>query len=136
MVGGSLSHRTYKREVGIMAHATRFNGATVPTYRENLNRSKAVLPATGSSTTPPPPLQGHHRATGHRLHHYAGTTMTSASMDRMVTYTKVHQLFPHLSKKPTHDLRFRGTVVSITQFTNPANPDTHFRWTGNVSSSM
>ena len=67
-----------------MARATRFNGAAVPTYRENLNRSKAVLPATGSSTTPPPPLQGHHRATGHRLHHYAGTAMTSASVDRMV----------------------------------------------------
>ena len=67
-----------------MAHATRFNGAVVPTYRENLDRSKAVLPATGSSTTPPPPLQGHHRATGHRLHHYAGTAMTSASVDRMV----------------------------------------------------
>ena len=67
-----------------MAHATRFNGAAVPTYRENQNRSKAVLPAMGSSTTPPSSLQGHHRATGHRLHHYAGTAMTSASVDRMV----------------------------------------------------
>jgi len=27
-------------------------------------------------------------------------------------------------------------VYVIDQFTNPANPDTHFRWTGNVSSSM
>jgi len=27
-------------------------------------------------------------------------------------------------------------VYVIDQFTNPANPDAHFRWTGNVISSM
>ena len=33
-----------------MARAARFNGAAVPTDRVNLNRSKAVLPATGCPT--------------------------------------------------------------------------------------
>ena len=87
-----------------MARATRFNGAAVPTNRVNLNRSKAVLPVTGSSTTPPPPLQGHRRATGLHLHRagrllHCGTGVYSAATPQQ---KKSEETYP--------DLRFhRGT---------------------------
>ena len=47
---GSYRTAHIKGKVGIRARVTRFNGATVPTDRVNLNRSKAVLPATGCPT--------------------------------------------------------------------------------------
>ena len=55
-----------------MAYATRFNGAAVPTYRENLNQSKAVLPATGL----------HLHSAGRLLRHDTGIYSTATPQQR------------------------------------------------------
>ena len=98
-----------KGKVGIKAWTMRFNGAAVPTDRVNLNRSKAVLPATGCPTTPPSPLHrpcrvtpGHWTSTASPLQRrgtgvYAGAATTPVAMyQKGDPYEGTPTAFPHL----------------------------------------
>ena len=63
-VGGPLSHSTYKREVGIMARATRFNGAAAIPPTVNLNWSKLCYQRRETHQ----PHRRHCSSTGLHLH--------------------------------------------------------------------